>query len=528
MGRLASSGTIGRAWSGTPSAPSGYQTGHRDAEVALPADQPVAVQPVDPVLVAHLHVRRVPPQLFPAGEQRLAQVGVPPAVADVPLPAGHDLEGAIAAFVELDRMGDGPGLADQVARLGEQLDHGALRRLDGAAGDGPPGRAVGARPGGGASVIRPARVTMERVGRCSSRHQITSVTSPKVQIMAIPDPFSGSARRMGERSGTSTPKSGVCTVVPNAVGEPLVVGVGHEGHAGGQQLGPRRVDLDVVEAEAVVRPGLILVLHLGLGHRGLVVDVPQRRRLGRVRLAPGQVAQEHALAGPAAALVDGGVAAGPVHREAEPAPERPRRPSRPARSAGVHRAMKLGRLTGMSSFPGSAGGFEVGVVGQGRDRSGRRSRSGPGARWGARCRPTPSGRRAPTRSSAGSGPAHRSARSRRPSPCAASRKPSAAGCRWRRPARGSARGRSDRCPRPPRRRPTCASIPSRVGLSGTLGARCRVGRHDRVTVPGCCTSTTPQPAPSALSSCGRRAKCRCTSVGRPSTTCPTSATAASP
>ena len=68
-------------------------------------------------------------------------------------------------------------------------------------------------PGGGVSVMRPDRVTMLRVGRSSSRHHTTSVTSPKVQIMAMPEPLSGSARWWAS-TGTSTPKSGVCTVVP--------------------------------------------------------------------------------------------------------------------------------------------------------------------------------------------------------------------------------------------------------------------------------------------------------------------------
>ncbi len=68
-------------------------------------------------------------------------------------------------------------------------------------------------PGGGVSVMRPERVTMLRVGRLSSRHHTTSVTSPNVQIMAMPDPLSGSARRWAS-TGTSTPKSGVCTLVP--------------------------------------------------------------------------------------------------------------------------------------------------------------------------------------------------------------------------------------------------------------------------------------------------------------------------
>ncbi len=69
-------------------------------------------------------------------------------------------------------------------------------------------------PGGGVSVMRPDLVTMLRVARSSSRHHTTSVTSPNVQIIAMPDPLSGSASGWAS-TGTSTPKSGVRTVVPN-------------------------------------------------------------------------------------------------------------------------------------------------------------------------------------------------------------------------------------------------------------------------------------------------------------------------
>ena len=55
----------------------------------------------------------------------------------------------------------------------------------------------------------------DRVGSCSSRHQVTSVMSPKVQIMAMPDPFSGSASSWA-RTSTSTPNNGVRTVEPNS------------------------------------------------------------------------------------------------------------------------------------------------------------------------------------------------------------------------------------------------------------------------------------------------------------------------
>ena len=56
---------------------------------------------------------------------------------------------------------------------------------------------------------------IERTGNPSSRHQMTSVTSPNVQIIATPVPFSGSASACA-RIGTRTPKSGVTTSVPNS------------------------------------------------------------------------------------------------------------------------------------------------------------------------------------------------------------------------------------------------------------------------------------------------------------------------
>jgi hypothetical protein len=70
-------------------------------------------------------------------------------------------------------------------------------------------------PDGGAGSSRPLRPMTGRVGRSSSRHQITSVRSPKVQTMAIPVPLSGSASRCAS-TGTSTEKSGVRTVRPNS------------------------------------------------------------------------------------------------------------------------------------------------------------------------------------------------------------------------------------------------------------------------------------------------------------------------
>ena len=63
--------------------------------------------------------------------------------------------------------------------------------------------------------MRPSRPMIVRVGSDSSRHHVTSVTSPNVQIMATPVPLAGSAR-VWATTGTRTPNSGVVTSEPNS------------------------------------------------------------------------------------------------------------------------------------------------------------------------------------------------------------------------------------------------------------------------------------------------------------------------
>ena len=63
--------------------------------------------------------------------------------------------------------------------------------------------------------MRPSRWTTARRSRSSSRHQVTSVVSPKVQIMAMPVPLSGAASSWAT-IGTSTPNSGVRADFPNS------------------------------------------------------------------------------------------------------------------------------------------------------------------------------------------------------------------------------------------------------------------------------------------------------------------------
>ena len=144
--------------------------------------------------------------------------------------------------------------------------------------------------------MRPSRPMIARVGSDSSRHQITSVRSPNVQIIAMPDPLVG--RPAGaRRTGTSTPNSGVVTVEPDELGVPLVVRVRDQRDAGGEQLGSRRLDHDrgaigAVERDPVVRRWPIAIFELGLRHRRPERHVPERRCLGLVGLTAGEVAQE--------------------------------------------------------------------------------------------------------------------------------------------------------------------------------------------------------------------------------------------
>ena len=172
--------------------------------------------------------------------------------------------------------------------------------------------------------MRPSQPISARDGRFSSRHHVTSVVSPNVQIIAMPVPLSGSARWWAS-TGTSTSNSGVRTVRAEQRLVARVVGMGDDRDATGEQLRASRVDQQIaaavaaMERDLVVRARHLAVFHLGLGDRGAVVDVLQRRRVLLVRLAAGQVAQERPLADALRALADRRVEERPVDGEAEPA-----------------------------------------------------------------------------------------------------------------------------------------------------------------------------------------------------------------
>ena len=241
---------------------------------------------------------------------------------------------------------------------------------------------------------------------------------------------------------------------------------------------------DPGEPEPVVGAGPLAVLQLGLGDGGAEVDVPEGGG-GRVdRPGPaGQQAQEAPLGHPLGPVRHGGVGVGPVHREAEHAPE-----------LLEDLLVLLGELVAERHEVGSGDGDRLlrraapAARSRGRragsGRSGPRSSSAPGARWAGRCRPSPWGRRRPGPASAGSGPRRRCGCRRRRGRCGGSPTRWAAGCRWRRPAPGWRSGRRRRCPSASHRADQVASSPSSPGFSGIpVGSGPRPRAHDRVTVP---------------------------------------------
>ena len=146
-----------------------------------------------------VHVRRVPLELAPARQQRLAVIHR----LDEPLTARDDLERAIALLVELDRVRDRSRVAEQVAALAQQLDDAGARLRSGQAGQlivvaaARAAGSVASQPGSphATALKAPFAWMMARTGNFSSRHQTTSVTSPNVQIIAD----AAALFRIGER-----------------------------------------------------------------------------------------------------------------------------------------------------------------------------------------------------------------------------------------------------------------------------------------------------------------------------------------
>ena len=155
-----SAGTIGWSWSTSPSGAERVPQRDRHAEEALAADQPVAVEALDPVVVAVAHVVGEPVQLL------AAQRGTPRAgpASRPPLRMYHwrlvtISSGRRAALVELHRVGDRPRVAVQLARRRSSSTIAAWACLTVSPASSLVG---GSRP---ASVGQPRRVGGRRCGR---------------------------------------------------------------------------------------------------------------------------------------------------------------------------------------------------------------------------------------------------------------------------------------------------------------------------------------------------------------------------
>ena len=105
----------------------------------------------------------------------------------------------------------------------------------------------------------------------------------------------------------------------------LVVGVSDERDTTGQQFRPRRIDVHragvvgAIEGDAVIGAGTLAVLEFGLGDGRSKVDIPERRRFGRVDLLSRHHLEERALADRLGLLGDRRVLEAPVDAD----PDRP-------------------------------------------------------------------------------------------------------------------------------------------------------------------------------------------------------------
>ena len=264
----------------------------------------------------------------PEADELVAELLVARAVAEVPLARRDDLERAVALLVELHRVGEGLRIADQLAGLLQQLDDALLGAEDRQAGELRVRRLRGIRHdrlrrlGDDASVLAEDRAVREvelappdDVGHVAERADHGDARA-----------LVGLSEGVREHGHLDVEDRGAHGRAEERL-VPVVVRVGHERDARGEQFGTRRLDVDVaravalVERDAVVRGLLVAVLELGLRDRRAEVDVPQRGRERLVRLAALEVLEERALARADRVVRDRAVGLGPVDAQAELAPQ---------------------------------------------------------------------------------------------------------------------------------------------------------------------------------------------------------------
>ena len=300
----------------------------RNAEEALAGDQPVAVEAVHPVLVAHAHEIGVEVQLLAARDELGVQLLVGAAVLQVPLAGGDDFERLVALLVEVRHTLGRGRLAVQIA--------GSAQLVDDDLTCGERGLARGLLEDTLAFLVfDPIRGVHD-----DAPVALDDGTQRQVQIAP---PFDvghvaertahGDAgalvhfrRLMRQNRHLHMEQRGV-DVLAEILLVTLVVRMRDQRAAGGQQFRTGGLDVDrgaVFETERhlVVEARIFARFQFGLGHCGLERHVPQTRSVLLIRFATGQVAQERLLGHALRMLADGVVGLRPVDGQAEGAPQR--------------------------------------------------------------------------------------------------------------------------------------------------------------------------------------------------------------
>ena len=247
-----------------------------DPEEPLAGDQPVAVQALDPVVIAVPHMLRGPGQLLAAFQEFGFQLLVAAAIGQIPLAGCDDFQRFIALLVEIDGPGDRLRFPVEVAGGAQQLhDRG---------------------PGGEGSLAGQLRVRLGMGQPLRGFALQTAITPdhraggefelpPPLNVGQVPEGtahrdartlvgFSGQMRQDWDLDPEDRRGDGRAEQLLVAV----VVGMGDQRTDTGKQLGAGGLDEHraacAVEGDAVVGPRMLPRLQLRLGDCCLEGDVP--------------------------------------------------------------------------------------------------------------------------------------------------------------------------------------------------------------------------------------------------------------
>src|SRR5262245_50846710 len=193
-----------------------------------------------------MHERWVPVELSAGCEQCLTGVGVTAAVTDVPLPAGHDLEGPITLLVEFDRVPDCARFAHERTCCAEKFDDaspGLVNRVP-----------CQMRPrfarGGAFNPRRPVAQQMAVALQDDARGQPQLAPPSYISDVAkrADHGDAGTLVRIGQsvrENGDLRIKQGCAHPPSETVAISCIVWMGDERNASRDQLGPRGLNLKI-------------------------------------------------------------------------------------------------------------------------------------------------------------------------------------------------------------------------------------------------------------------------------------------